>query len=128
MPFYKLLTEAGLSTSEVWAKLLTYSKAVFTRIFDVRKLSLIRTLGGMIYGMPKATTLLEGYAVLGWVCHPDVSLPLVLASLQKEDRAVNDSMRKIKVDLAQVGTNTKEIGKIVNELKHLKIKNPTWNT
>lgn len=128
MPFYKLMTEAGLSNSEAWAKCLTYAKAVFKRIFDVRKLSLIKTLGGMIYGMLKSTTLLEGYAVLGWIRHPDVSSALVLASLQKEGRAVNDNMKKLKGDLTQVGTNTADIAKLVKELKQLKIKNPTWNT
>ncbi len=63
MPFYRLMTEAGLSTTEAWSKCLTYSKAVFKQIFDVRSLSLVKTLGGMIYGMLRSTTLLDGYAV-----------------------------------------------------------------
>ena len=57
-----------------------------------------------------------------------MSLDLVLASLQKEVRAVNDNMKKLKKELAQLATNTGDVGRFGRDLKNLKNENPTLNT
>ena len=67
---------AGLGDEESWRKGLTYSKAVFVRMYEVRTVSSVRTLGTIIHGMIRPTELLEAYAELGWICHPDVTSAL----------------------------------------------------
>jgi len=86
LPFDQMMTGVGLSSAESWNKCLTYVVAVFTRIFEVRTVSEYKTLGSMIYGMMRATYLMESYTELGWIRHPDVSSALVLASLQRKGR------------------------------------------
>ena len=72
---------AGLGDEELRHKVLTYSKAVLARMYEVRTVSSVKTLGAMIHGMLRSTELLEAYAELGWIRHPDVSLALLVASL-----------------------------------------------
>ena len=93
MPFQKMMTGAGLTSIESWKKCLTYSKAIFNRIHDVRTLSSDRTSGSMLYGMLFATELLGLFATLGWIRHPDISSALVVASLQKEGGAIKDTLK-----------------------------------
>ena len=114
LPFDKMMTGAGLGASESWNKCLTYSKAIFKRVHEVRTTSTDHTEGAMLYGMLRATQLLAGYGDLGWIRHPDVSSALVVASLQKEGTAIH-----------RVEKMVKEAG---DEIKSLKKKNPTWNT
>ena len=96
LPFNKMMTSAGLAEQEAWKKCLTYCRAVFNRIHEVRMVSTDRTLGGMFYGMMQKTCLLESYGKLGWIRHPDVSSALVIASLQKEGKVIKTAMTKGK--------------------------------
>ena len=126
LPFDRMMTGAGLSSSESWNKCLTYVKAVFTRIFKVHTVSEYKSLGSMIYGMMRATYLLESYTEMGWIRHSDVSSALVVTSLQREGwgtSASTSTAQKHAID-----KNKEEIGKLYRELTGLKNKNPSWNT
>jgi hypothetical protein len=114
LPFNKMMTGASLGTAAAWNKCLTYAKAVFKRVNDVRTTSTDHTSGAMLYGMLRATQLLSGYGDLGWIRHPDVSSALVVASLQKEGTAI-----------AAVAKSAKEAN---DRIKTLERKNPSWNT
>ena len=87
------MTGTGLGMTKALLKYLTYSRALFTRVYEVRTVSADKTLGAMIYGMLRATQLLEGFAALGWIRHPDVSSALVVASLQKEGKSVDEALK-----------------------------------
>ena len=128
LPFNKMMTATGLAEQESWKKCLTYCRAVFYRIHEVRTVSTDRTLGVMVYGMMQVTCLLESYGKLGWICHPDVSSALVIASLQKEGKVIETAMTKGKEKADQVEKNKRGWECLDKELKKLKEKNPSWNT
>ena len=44
--------------------------------------------GAMLYGMLVASELLDAFADLHWIRHPNVSSALVVAALQKDAQAV----------------------------------------
>ena len=106
IPFQRMMTAAALTQSDAWKKCLTYTKAIFARIYEVRTVSSDRTLGSMLYGMLLLTELLAAFAALGWIRHPDISSALVVASLQKEGSAMKDALKSISELKTQVGKNT----------------------
>ena len=73
------MTGAALTQGDAWKKCLTYTKAIFSRIYEVRTVSSDRTPGSMLYGMLLSTELLAAFAALGWIRHPDISSALVVA-------------------------------------------------
>lgn len=127
-PFSKMMTDAGLGVDEAWGKCLTYARAVFLRVHEVRTAETHLTAGSMLYGMMKASNLLSAYGELGWIRHPDVSSALVVAALQKEGKAVAAAIAKATKPNPQIALNKTAIGNLQNELKSLKSKNPSWNT
>ena len=58
----------------------------------MRTVSADKTLEAIIYRMLQATQLLEGFAELGWIHHPDVSSALVVAPLQKDGKSIDDEV------------------------------------
>ena len=125
-PFFRMMTRAGLSDAEAWDKVLTFVKAVFDRIAQVRNVSSDNDLGPgfKIYGAMRATALLEGYSDLGWIRHPDVSSALVVASMQREGKGVSDAVSSLS---QQIATNKSNITKLDRLTKALKEKNPSLN-
>ena len=81
LPFHRMMEGAKLSRDESWGKCLTYTKAIFARIYDGRTVSTDRTPVTMLYGMLLSSKLLEAFVALGWIRHPDISSALVVASL-----------------------------------------------
>ena len=97
LPFCKMMTQAGLSEPEAWLKCLTYARAVFTRVHEVFTVNSVHSIGSMLFGMMRSAVLLQAYGELGWIRHPDVSLALVVAALQKEDNAVTEALNRAKI-------------------------------
>ena len=128
LPFHKMMNQAGLGEDEAWTKCLTYARAVFARIFEVRTVASVHTVGSMLYGMMRATQLLQGYGELGWIRHPDVSSALVVAALQKEGKAVSEALGKAKTKDPQVNTNKNNISTLDTKVNDLIRKNPSLNT
>ena len=50
----------------------------------------------MLYGMLLSSELLEAFAALGWIGHPNVSSALVVASLQKEGDALKEATKGLE--------------------------------
>ena len=107
-------------------KCLTYSKALFLRIYEVRLVPDDSTLGAMIYGMLRATQLLESFAELGGIRHPDGSSALVVASLQKEAKRLDEALKGIvnKTDL--INKNKKAIDEIRSDCSRMASLIPSW--
>ena len=87
-----------------------------------------KTLEAIIYRMLQATQLLEGFAVLCWIRHPDVPSALVVATLQKEGKTADEALKSFKQKKAQVMTNKNQIANLQAELRNLKSKNLNFNT
>ena len=130
LPFHKMMNQAGLGEDDAWtkSKCLTYARAVFGRIFEVRTVAPVHTVGSMLYGMMHATQLLQGYGELRWIRHPDVSSALVVAALQKEGKAVTEALGKVKAKDPQVNTNKNNITSLDTRVNDLIRKNPSLNT
>ena len=128
LPFHKMMTDAGLGVEEAWGKCLTYARAVFARIYEVRTVASVHTAGSMLYGMMRSTQMLQAYGELGWIRHPDVSSALVVAALQKEGKAVTEALAKAKAKDPQVATNKSNISSLENRFKELLKKNPTLSS
>ena len=128
LPFHKMMTEAGLGMEEAWGKCLTYARAVFVRVYEVRTVASVHTVGSMLYGMMRATQMLQAYGELGWIRHPDVSSALVVAALQKEGKAVSEALAKARTKDPQVASNKSNISSLDSKLKELIRKNPSLNT
>ena len=124
IPFQRMMTGAALTQGDAWKKCLTYTKAIFSRIYEVRTVSSDRTPGSMLYGMLLSTELLAAFAALGWIRHPDISSALVVASLQKEGGAMKDALKNIGELKTQVGKNTTSIKTVDTNWKNLKSRNP----
>jgi hypothetical protein len=127
VPFYEMMTGAGLKKDDAWSKCLTYARAVFEHIYEVRSTSADKTPGAMIHGMLRATQMLQSYMELGWIRHPDVSSALVVAALQMEGKAVEGALKKDKVKSDQINTNKDGMEKLAKQMKALKDKNPNLN-
>ena len=69
--------------------MLTYTMSIFQQFHRVRTLTTDETSEAVLFGIMQATDLLEEYAKSEWVCHPDVSTAMVLASLQKDGTGRN---------------------------------------
>ena len=85
--------------------------------------------------MMKASELLDEYAKAEWVKHPSISASMVLASLQKDGKgksAVAGAVAEHATKLASLTSSTTVIKAsckaVQDELKHLKSKNPNWNS
>ena len=126
--FCKITTQAGLSEAEAWLKCLTYARAVFTRVHKVHTMASVHSVGSMLFGMMRSTVLLQAYGKLGWIRHPDVSLALVIAALQKEGKAVTEALNRAKIKDPQVTTNKTSISSLTTKVNGLITKNPNWNT
>ncbi len=68
---------------------------MFDQIYDVRTFYSYNKEGAMIYGMLVATELLNGYSVLEWIQHSDVSSSLVISAFKKEG-SIADKVKKEK--------------------------------
>ena len=112
LPFNRMLTGAQIEGATAWDRVLGYTKAVFSRIHEVRTVSMDRTQGAMIYGMLLATQLLEGYALLGWIRHPDVSSSLVISALKKDAGQAAAMAKKLDEGLKAVKANQSAIEKL----------------
>ena len=115
-----MMTVAGLVAVEAWKKCLAYSRAVFDRIHDVRSTSSYHDAGSMLHRMMLTTKLLEAYGELGWICHPDISSALVVASLQKDGKST-------KLAIERTDAKNREIERKSVALKKLKNNNPELN-
>ena len=122
-----MMTQAGLSKAEVWLKCLAYARAVFMCVHKVRTVTSVHSVGSMLFGMMRVTVLLQAYGELGWICHPDVLLALVVAALQKEGEAVMEALNRAKIKDPQVITNKSSISSLTTRVNGLITKNPTWN-
>ena len=117
LPFYRMLTGAQIDGATAWDRVLGYTKAVFVRIHEVRTQSMDRTQGAMIYGQLLATQLLEGYALLGWIRHPDVSSSLVISALKKDAGQTATMAKKLDDGLKIMKANQAAIEKLQNKMR-----------
>ena len=115
--FYRMLTGAQIEGATAWDRVLGYTKAVFSRIHEMRTVSMDRTQGAMVYGMLLSTQLLEGYALLGWIRHPDVSSSLVIAALKKDAGHTATMAKKLEDGLKMMKANQAAIEKLQNKVK-----------
>ncbi len=65
----------------------------------------------MLYGMLAATELLNGFAILGWICHSDALSSLVISALKKVELC---SRQGPEID--------KDAGQILAKKKNMDIK------
>jgi hypothetical protein len=119
-PLYRLLTGAGLTAELSWSKVLTYLKTVFDQVQKVRSITREPTPHAMIFGMMKATEMLEDYGHLEWIRHPDVSSALVISALQRDGKTVDSAVKEIRDQLASIKTDH-------DEWLLFKRKHPDWN-
>ena len=126
--FCKMTTQTGLSEAEAWLKCLTYARAVFTRVHEVRTVASVHSVKSMLFGMVRSTVLLQAYGKLGWIRHPDVLSALVVATLQKEGKAVTEALNRAKIKDLQVTTTKSSISSLTTRVNGLITKNPNWNT
>ena len=117
LPFYRMLTGAQIDSGTAWDRVLGYTKAVFDRVHVVRTTSMDRTQGGMIYGMLLATQALEGYALLGWIRHPDVSSSLVISALKRDGSQSAAVAKKLEEGLKLVKANQSAIEKLQAKIR-----------
>ena len=85
--------------------------------------------------MMKASELLDEYAKAKWVKHPSILSTMVLVSLQKDGKGKNSVVGTVAehaTKLASLASSTASIKasckEVQDELKHLKSKNPNWNS
>ena len=123
LPFNRMMTGAQIAVDTAWDRVLGYAKAVFARIHEVRTVSMDRTQGGMIYGMLLSCQLLEGYALLGWIRHPDVSSSLVISALKKDGTQAGQTAKKLDEGLKQVKANQAGLDNMVKDWKRFKTSN-----
>ena len=84
--------------------------------------------GTRLFGVLKAIELLDEFAEMDWIRHPDLSSALVIAALQKDGKQVQEAMALYKKQSGKISSNEVKINKLEQELKGLKAKNPSWNT
>ena len=108
-PLYKILAAVGMSPDDAWERVLIFCKAVFGDIWTVRAITLdSKNTAGMIWGSFRTTKLLEEYRHLKFYQHPHVSNMLVLTSLQREGKKVENA-------LSTLGTLTKDVDKVKSQ-------------
>ena len=88
----------------------------------------------MLFGIMRATELLDEYSKAEWVTHPSVSAAMVLASLQKDGKGkcvVAGTVAEHTTKLASLFDTTVSLKasckSVQEELKALKNKNPNLN-
>ena len=93
------------------------------------------TTATFLFGIMKATVMLDEYVKAEWIKHPAISATIVLASLQKDGKGKNAVAGIVAehtttlVQLTQSVAAVKNSGKAVHEeLKQLKAKNPNLNS
>lgn len=97
------------------------------RIYNVRTVSKKLTPGSMLYGMLRATVLLEEYVAVQWIHHSDVSSSLLIASLQREGKIMEEAVKKFADHIKKVDDADKLSRKNEKTLKELYLKNPNLN-
>ena len=135
MPFYKLLAMAGLPATEAWGnKMLTFTMSIFETTHRVRTITSEGAAHTMLFGIMRATELLDEYAKAEWVKHPSVSAAMVLASLQKDGKGksvvsgtVAEHTTKIASLFDSAASLKASCKSVQEELKSLKNKNPNLN-
>ena len=125
LPFHDTLVEAGLDGKEGWNdQILTYVKAVGDRVHTARTLMKEGTPASIVMGMFKATRMLDRYAELDFVSHPDVAMALVLAALSREGKTATEAMRKAGNAERMAAAFDKRVSALENDNTKLKTKNP----
>ena len=127
-PFFKLMTGSGLTDDEGWEKVLMLVVAVFQRVHQVRTVTNVAMDGAYLYGMLKASALLDEFTQLDWVRHPDVSSGLVLAALQKDAKAVEEALELLRKNVNVINANKNKVNAVEKELERLKKLNKSWQT
>jgi len=128
LPFYKMMTGTGLDSKEAYDnKACTYLKAVFRRVYEVMTVSTEQSVGAMIYGVLRATNLLDDYTALDWIRHPDVPLALVVASPQREGKQLTTSVSEFRQDKATIKKNKDGVESLKEDWKKFKNKNQSLN-
>ena len=84
--------------------------------------------GAYLYGMLKASSLLDEFTQLDWVRHPDVSSGLVLAALQKDAKAVEEALELLRKNVNGINANKNKVNAVEKELERLKKLNKSWQT
>ena len=80
----------------------------------------------MIFGIMKATELLDGYGKLEWIRHPDISSAMIIASLQRDGRG-STRITSIVTELqASIRANTTGWQAQRAEIARLKGLNTGW--
>ncbi len=80
----------------------------------------------MLYWTFASTTMLDRYALLGWIRHSDVTSSLVISVLDEEDSLASKA-KKLKDTIAeQVTKNKNTISKLNKSVKDLKEKNDNY--
>ena len=129
IPFYNLLSGAGVSDKVAWDdKMLTYVTAVWERIHSVRTITSEQSPAAMIFGMMKATDLLDEYGKLDWIHHSDVAAAMVITSLQRDGKGNAKANTKLTEHATAIVNNKDGWMAVRDRLKKLEQKNPTWNS
>ena len=125
LPFHDTLVEAGIESKVGWNdQILTYVKAVGDRVHTVRTVLHEGTPASIMMGMFRATKMLERYAELDFVSHPDVAMALVLAALSREGKSAGAALTKAKAAEKLVGDCEKRVDALEKDNTKLKNKNP----
>ena len=118
-----MMTRGGLKTEEAWNKTLTFAKAIFLRIHEVRVVSRDLTPGAMLFGMLRTCSLLEEYAALSWVRHSDVSSALTIAAIQREASVEQTIVKKFEERFKALDSVVTKANKAATDIKNLVSKN-----
>ena len=125
LPFNATLVKAGIPESVAWnEKILTYIKSVDEKVQQVRTVTKSPSPGAMVMGMFKATKMLDRYAELDFVSHPDVAMCLVVSSLERE--GISAAVFQSQVDSVKKSISDAERSakRVEDDMKKLKTKNP----
>ena len=107
--------------------MLTYVTAVWERIHSVRVITQEQSPAEMIFGMMKATNLLDEYGKLEWIRHSDVLAGMVITLLQRDGQGNSSTTTKLAEHTTTVSANKDGWMAVRDRLKKLETKNPTWN-
>ena len=125
LPFHDTLLEAGIDSKSGWNdQILTYVKAVGDRVHTARTLLREGTPASMLMGMFRATKMLDRYAELDFVSHPDVAMALVLAALSREGKSAGEALAKARAAEKLVGEQERRLDALEKDNSKLKNKNP----
>ena len=114
--------------------MLTFTMSIFETTHRVRTITSEGAAHTMLFGIMRATELLDEYLKAEWVNHPSVLSAMVLASLQKDGKGksvVAGTVAEHTTKLASLFNSTVSLKvsckSIQEELKALKNKNPNLN-